>query len=273
MRHAVLALAAALMLAAPAARAGEPGTASGHFISDEVKAPSFAHAVALLLDNAEGQLDHPNELRVLLTEEEAPASALYGLMFPPARAMARAGALHGLLLEFDPADRSSVYVTVLAPPAEPGQSLTTLTLSNSEGVWQRLAVDGGHAEGELKPDDTFDVAARFSTPVSTNPVQQDLKGPAAGQSEPVRVLLARFDAIGRGDMAAAIALSTKAAADQLAAMPAAELKMARAHIPQLTAQLKAAKRVVVRQDTAAVQTADDSWFNLARENGAWKCAD
>jgi hypothetical protein len=273
MRHAALAFATALALAAGPAGAIDPGTASGHFTSDEIKVPELAHAVALSLDNAEGQLDHPNEMRVLLSKEDVPASALSGLVFTPAHMMAKAGALHGLLLKFDPADRNSVYVTILAQPADPRQSFTTLTLSNTEGVWKHLDVNATRAVGELKANDTFDVAASFSAPVFTNPVRQDLKGPAAGNSEQVRVLLARCDAIARGDMATAVAMSTKDAADQLQALPPATMKQARAQIPQLVRQLRAATRVVVRRDSAAVQTPDGGWFSLALENGAWKAAD
>ena len=38
-------------------------------------------------------------------------------------------------------------------------------------------------------------------------------------------------------------------------------------------QLKAAKRVVVRRETAAVLVGDGSWFSLVRVGGAWKAAD
>jgi hypothetical protein len=273
MRYAAIALAATLALAAGPAGAIDPGTASGHFTSDEIKVPALAHAVALSLDDAEGQLERPNELRVLLSEEEVPASALSGLVFTPAHTLAKAGALHGLLLKFDPADRNSVYVTILAKPEDPQQSFTTLTLSNTEGVWTRIEVKATRALGELKASDTFDMAASFSTPVFTNPVQQDLKGPAAGKSEQVRVLLARFDALARGDMTTALSLSTKGAADELQALPPATMTAAKAQIPQLIRQLKAATRVVVRRDSAAVQTPDGSWFSLALENGVWKSAD
>lgn len=273
MRTAALALAAVLALSATPAAAIDPGTATGHFVSDELKVPKVAHAIALSMDNAEGQLERPSQVRVLLSEEEVPPSALMGLVFTPAHAMAKAGALHGLLLEFDPADRNGVYVTILAPPSEPGRSFTTLTLSSTEGVWTRLDVNATRVVGELKPNDTFDVAATFSSPVFSDPVRQDLKGPAARQSAPVGVLLARFDALAKGDIATAKSLSTATAAEQLAAMPPDMLAAARAQIPQLVGEVKAARRVVIRGETASVETADGGWFSLAREGGNWKAAD
>jgi hypothetical protein len=273
MSRLAIALAAVLTLAtAGPALAIDPGVASGHYLAEDLKVPKLAHAVALSLDNAEGQLDHPTELRILLSEEEVPPAALAGLHFTPAHFMAQSGALHGLLLRLDPTDRNSVYVTVLAKPDDPRQSFTTLTLSNTEGVWKRLEVNATRAAGELKANDTFDVAASFSSPVFTNPVQQDLKGPAAQASEPVKVLIARYEALAKGDMVAAAALSTKGAAERMAALPPEVMRGARAELPGLVKQLRAAKRVVIRRDTAAVDVGD-GWYGLALENGAWKASD
>lgn len=274
MRHHVLGFALTFALAAAPAAAIDVGTGSGRYAGEGTRLANLTHAVALSVDNAEGQLEHPSELRVLISQEEAPASVLAGLAFTPAHAMARAGALHGLLLTFDPKDRSSVLVTVLAKPGEPGQTLANITLSNTGGVWKRLEVNATRAVGELKPPESSELAAAFEAPVFTNPVQQDLKGPAAAASEPVKVLTSRMEeAIGKGDMAGAAALSTKASAEQLAAMPPAVMKQAKAQIPSMVRQLKAPKRVVIRKDTAAIETADGSWFSLAREGGAWKAAD
>ena len=272
MRQRVLAAIAALVLTGPA-HAIDPGTASGHYAGKETRVPKLTHAVALRVDNAEGRRDRQDEMRILLSEEDVPASALAGLHFPPVRTMALAGRVHGLLLEFDPADRTTLSVNVLAKPANPGQMLTSLSLPNSGGLWTRLDVQSIRVTGELKPNETFDLVASFSAPVFTNPVQRDLKGAAARESEPVRVLLARVEAIGRGDLATAQSLSTAAAAERLSAMPVEAMKAAAAHIPELVRQLKAARRVVVRERTAAVEVPDGSWFSLARENGVWKAAD
>ena len=99
------------------------------------------------------------------------------------------------------------------------------------------------------------------------------EGPAAQASPQVKALIARYDAIARGDMAAALALSSEGAAEQLKAMPPEVMKQARAILPEMAKELRAAKRVVVRRDTAAVQTPDGSWFSLVLEGGAWKAAD
>ncbi|MCW5758631.1 MAG: hypothetical protein KIS90_02525 [Phenylobacterium sp.] len=45
-----------------------------------------------------------------LTDREVPPSALYGQSFPPIWHMARRGEVKGVLIEFDPDDRTAVVV-------------------------------------------------------------------------------------------------------------------------------------------------------------------
>jgi hypothetical protein len=264
-------LAAGLALPAWPALAIDPGTASGRYARDGVSL-TFSHAVALALDNAEGVLDSPNRMRVLLSDAEVPVSALYGLAFPPVWSMAKAGAVRGLLVEFDPAERTSLTATVLARP-EGGFSLATLSLSNSEGVWSRLDVAATRVAGALKPEVSEGLDFSFSAPVFNDAVQSDLRGPAVQASEPVKVLIARAEAIGRGDLAAAMALSTEASAANLRAAPPEALPQFRQFAPELIRQLKAARRVVIRRETAAVLLGPGEWASLARVDGAWKAAD
>jgi hypothetical protein len=265
-------LALGLALAAGPALALDPGTAAGKFDREGVSL-AFTHAVALLQDNAEGVLEHPRQLRVLLTDREVPPSVLHGLVFPPVRAMARKGEVRGVLLEFDPGDRTSLQVTVLAKPDDPDAFLPNVSLSNSTGLWTRLEVSDTRVAGELKPDDDGQLAASFSAPVFTDPVQSDLKGPAAAASEPVKVLVARAEALAKGDLATAYGLSTEASAAQLKALPPAVMKQASAQVPLMLKDLKTAKRVVIRRETAAVQGAHGDWYSLELVGGSWKAAD
>jgi hypothetical protein len=257
----------ALLLAHPAA-ALDPGTADGRYVENGLKL-EFSHAVAVAQDNAEGLLEHPAQVRVLLSDVEVAPEALYGIAFPPVRAMARAGAVRGLLLEFDPADRNSLTISVLAHPADPAQTLSTLSLSNSEGLWRRLDVGATRVTGELQPRDDQDLGFRFSAPVFTDPVRADLRGPAARASEQMRVLKARLDALARGDLPAAQALTAKTSVAALPSLPPAMLKGALADYRR---QLDKVDRVVVRQKTAAVLLPGHSWSSLVLEDGAWKVA-
>ena len=89
MRRAAFAFAAVLALGAGPALAIDAGTANGHYKGDGASVPRLSHSVALLLDNAESQLDHPREMRVLLSEEGVPASAALVRPAPPARSPLR----------------------------------------------------------------------------------------------------------------------------------------------------------------------------------------
>jgi hypothetical protein len=262
----------ALLWAAPGF-ALDAGTASGHYVRDG-QSFTFAHAMALSQDNAEGLLDNGPQVRLLLSDREVPIQALYGIAFPPVRAMAREGAVRGLLLEFDPADRTSLRITVLAKPDDPSEFAPNLSLTNSEGLWKRLEASATRIAGDFQSGDADrDLAFSFSAPVFTDPVQADLKGADAQKSEQVRVLVARAEAIGRGDLPAAMALSSRKSAQALSAMPAEALREARGSMAPFIKELKAIKRVVVRRETAVALMAEGSWSSLVLEDGAWKVAD
>jgi hypothetical protein len=251
----------------------DAGTASGHYVRKGQRF-EFAHAIALSQDNTEGLLDNGPQVRVLLSDREVPIQALHGVAFPPVRAMARDGEVRGLLLEFDPADRTTLRITVLAKPADPSEFAPNLSLSNSEGLWKRLEASPTRIVGDYRStDEDRDMAFSFTAPVFTDAVQADLKGAEAQKSEQVRVLIARAEAIGRGDLPAALALSSRKSAKALSAMPAEALKEARGSMAPFVRELKTIKRVVVRRETAVALMAEGSWSSLVFEDGAWKVAD
>jgi hypothetical protein len=270
MRALAAGLAALVLAAASPALALDPGVASGHYAGDGAKL-SFTHAVALSQDDTEGLLDHGPLVRVLLSQEDVPASALLGIAFPPVRQMARSGAVHGVLLEFNPADKTTLSVTVLSPPTEPGAFMHTLSLSRSTGLWKQLDVNAATASGDYDGGGDPDLVFHFSAPVATDPVQADLKGAEAQASEPVKLIIQRAQAIGRGDLAAALALSSKGSS--LRDAPPEALKGAAPEAAQMVKQYKAAKRVVIRRDTANVILDGHTWASLVREDGVWKVAD
>lgn len=266
-------LAALVLICAPAAHALDAGTASGHYVREGQRF-EFTHAIALSQDNAEGLLDNGPQVRILLSDKDVPIQALHGIAFPPVRAMAREGAVRGLLLEFDPADRTTLRITVLAKPDDPSEFAPNLSLTNSEGLWKRLDASPTRIAGDYQSTDhDRDMAFSFSAPVFTDAVQADLNGAAAQSSEQVRVLIGRAEAIGRGDLPAALALSSKASAQALSAMPAQVLKDARGSMAPFVKELKTIKRVVIRRETAVALMSEGSWSSLVLEDGAWKVAD
>ena len=264
-------LAAGAALAARPAFAIDAGVASGRY-NDEGVDFKVSHAIALAVDNAEGFLDHDKGLRGLLSDREVPVSAICGLAFPPVWGMARDGKLEGLLLRFDPADKTSLVATILTRP-EPGYSLATTTISNSEGVWSRLEVSPTRVAGELKSDASSRMVFEFSAPVFTNAVEADLRGPAALASDPVKVLIARAEAIGRGDFKGAAAFSTPDAASAFDNIPPEALKEAPRMAAEMLRELRRARRVVIRRETAAVMLGEGEWASVVKVNGAWKAAD
>jgi hypothetical protein len=232
---------------------------------------AFSHAIALSQDNAEGLLDNGPQIRVVLSDVEIPVAALYGIVFPPVLGLARSQAVRGVMLEFAPKAPSAMHVTVLSKPQELGASLTNISLSNSQGVFKRLDVNATRVSGDYDGGQGADFKFNFSAPVFTDPVQADLKGPAAQASEQIRVLIARAQALGRGDLPAAVALSSQGS--DVKNIPPEVLKQLGQATPQMVKELKAVKRVVVRQSTAVALQGGGSWASLVLENGAWKVAD
>jgi len=127
--------------------------------------------------------------------------------------------------------------------------------------------------GELNPEASEHIRATFSAPVFTNAVVADLTGPAVQASEPVKVLVARAEALARGDVATVKALSTESAAANFEKIDAEFMKLVRREIPTMIRSLKAARRVVIRRETAAVLLDKDSWASAALVDGVWKGTD
>jgi hypothetical protein len=262
-----LVIAAALAALSRPAWALDLGAASGSFAHDGVKL-SFSHAIALSQDNTEGLLENGPQIRVVLSDVAVPIAALYGIAFPPVLDLARSQAVRGVMLEFAPKAPTAMHVTVLSKPQELGASLTNISLSNSQGLFKRLDAGATQVSGDYEGDD---LKCSFSAPVFTDPVQADLKGPAAQASEQIRVLIARAQALGRGDLPAAVALSSRGS--DLKNIPPEALKQLGPRALQMVKELKAVKRVVVRQSTAVALQGQGSWASLVLENGAWKVAD
>ncbi|MCW5758630.1 MAG: hypothetical protein KIS90_02520 [Phenylobacterium sp.] len=101
----------------------------------------------------------------------------------------------------------------------------------------------------------------------------DIKGLAAVTAEPTGVVLARAEAMIRGDMAAAMALSTEAGAARLKDLPPEAAPMIRRELPKMVARLKAARRVVVREQTAVIFLGPKEYASTVRVDGVWKVAD
>ena len=188
----------------------DPGTATGTLIIDQ-NVIVLKHAYAHLHDNAEGCLDTPKEMRILLTDREVPQEALAGLKpFLTLSEMLKQDKLRGVLLRFNPATPNSVVITALYPPKDPSESLANKTLGDigwspiDRLMISDLRVSGTikqHTDGAKELGRPAEDSVRFSAPLFKElPVTADLKGKKALQSPQVVALLAKYAAMTKGDL-------------------------------------------------------------------------
>jgi hypothetical protein len=266
MRHYLI---GAILLGLPlSAHAGGPGAVGGHYQRDG-RPMIFSHAVALRQDDIEGQLLSGPGIWVLLSDRAVPVEALEGGEFPPVDEMAKAGQVRGLLVQFDPADRTKAHITILdTDPADPDASPATLTVSDSEGLWTRLEEAGGHVSGDFTERDGM--AFSFDTPILENPVTQDLKGPAARASPFAALIEVQAKAFAAGDMPAALALLSASSRAHFGTVTPALAAMLKGQAATTLAAAHGLTRVVIRGNTATALAPDGAAYGFVREEGAWK---
>jgi len=204
---------AVLLISSQVAQAIDTGTLSGTLrIGDEVV--ELKEVYAHFHDNAEGLLDRPKEMRIVLSDRPIPQESLRGIAFLPVTRLAREGKVVGLLLQFDPKDQHRMVVTLLRKPSQPGKSLMTLSLIDTEqNLFKKLKISETRVEGEIDYAETpkadseglpsLSYSATFSAPrFHEMPVTADLKGKAAQSSPQVKILREKAKALGKGDFAA-----------------------------------------------------------------------
>jgi hypothetical protein len=264
----------------------DPGRVQGSLQVND-KAIALTQAYAHLHDNAEGLLDHPKELRLLLVDREVPQEALAGISLLPVEQMAREGRVQGLLLRLDPSDHKRLFVTLLYPPTEPGQILLTQTVSGTGrkppielkiGSFNRVGGAVEHHEdcqSENMGMPKLNYSLRFSAPLFHEmPVTAVLVGQNAQNSSHMRVLRKKAWALEKGDFTSVQRLSTAEANRRTWALMAQAGPEAESLAKQAAAQLKEStkylQRVVVRGERAVAIFAGKQWHTFVREGGEWK---
>jgi hypothetical protein len=279
---------AVLLISSQVAQAIDTGTLSGTLrIGDEVV--ELKEVYAHFHDNAEGLLDRPKEMRIVLSDRPIPQESLRGIAFLPVTRLAREGKVVGLLLQFDPKDQHRMVVTLLRNPSQPGKSLMTLSLIDTEqNLFKKLKISETRVEGEIDYAETHKADSEglpslsysviFSAPrFHEMPVTDDLKGKAAQSSPQVKILREKAKALGKGDFAAVSKLTSEAAnrrneaimeqmGDQIAAI-------SKEAAVDLEKSLKTIQRAIVRGDRAVVIFANKGWTNFVKEGGQWKSDD
>jgi hypothetical protein len=269
-----------------AAYAIDPGRAQGTLkINDETI--ELKEAYAQFHDNAEGLLDRPKEIRIVLADRKVPQESLRGIAFLPVTTLAKEGKVRGLLLQFDPSDQSKMVVTVLRQPSRQGTSLTTLSRGDSEKkLFRNLVISKTRVSGETEYTEkrvagsdeipTISYSAKFSAPLFNElPVTADLKGKAAQDSPQAKVLKEKINALKKGDFNAVKRLSTERSNARtdllLTQMGGDQAKMfAQEAARDMEDSFKSIKRVVVRGSTAVMIFSSNQWSVFAQEGGQWK---
>ena len=267
----------------------DPGTVSGTLTvgGDPVK---LGYSYAHLHDNAEGWLDRPKEMRILLADREVPETSLAGLnAFMTLSQMVRQNKIRGVLLRFDPAKPNAIIATVLYPSKNLQQALANETLNNSsKSPIEKLQVStvrvsgafAHHTDGNADFDwPAVDCKADFSSPLFNEPaVTASLTGKEVLDSVQVKAVLAKARALAKGDLKAAQQFSTQRLNLQTEAFMAQAgdegPKMAKQMGVEMEKALKKGKlKLVVRGTSAALilgEKGGKSLYSLVLEGDSWK---
>jgi len=267
------------------AAALDVGTVKGSLKAGGKDIP-LKYSIAYQLDNAEGLLDRPKELRIVLTDREVPQQALAGIAFPPVMQMAREGKVQGIMLRLDPADRKNIVVTLLAAPSDPRMSLSNLTVGGQDR-FKKLDIANNRVIGEIAYKESragsadmpsLDFSISFNSPLFNDPaVTADLKGEAARKSPQAQLLRDKARALAKGDFDALRKLSTERANKSTDAFLAQAGPQAKAFAKEAAVEVEKSsrtlERVVVRGDRAVAIVGKGEWMTFIREGGQWKTDD
>jgi len=272
MVKAVLTFVIILFLCPSRALGQTAGTVSGHYAKDGANI-EFSHVVALGLDNAEGLLEPNVGMRLVLSDREVAVDALMGIAFTPVEDMAKRGEVRGVMVEFDPRDRTTMTVTVLDRPAEPGQTLLRETLSDSTGLWRKLASDSTRISGDYTRGNDQHLVFSFDAPIDTDPVVSTVTGAAAQDSIFLKLLRLRTQALAKRDIATLTRISSRGEAAKYATEPPPDTPEFRAFLAEQAKSLDLVLKIIVRGKTAIVLLPENSWQSFVKEDGDWKLAD
>jgi len=273
----------------PSASAIDEGTAQGTLVINDEKIV-LTHSCAHFHDNAEGLLDRPKELRIVLSDREIPHESLRGIVFLPVEDMARENHVRGLLMKLDPGDQNKVEVTLLNQPSKPGLSLMTLTLNvTGQQLFPKLLLSSVRVTGEVEHADTREggsqdlpklaYAVKFSAPLFKElPVTANLKGKAAQNSPQAKAYREKINALKKGDFEAVRRLSSERANRRDAVMlgqmdDQTKKAFATEAAADMEPSLKQIIRVVVRGESAVAIFSAKHWTTFVREGGLWKTDD
>jgi hypothetical protein len=167
---AIVSLVFFLLAVIPDAAAIDPGRVAG-YVSLGDKRIELREAYAHLHRVQRDQPPREPELRLLLADREIPQATLAGPDVSAVLALARAGEVHGLLMELNPDDPGALTLTLLMPPQSADAGFTTRHYREAAvPVLRNLAVSPQRVGGDLTcpPSTDLECAAHFSAPLFTD---------------------------------------------------------------------------------------------------------
>jgi len=273
-------LAALVATSAMPAWALDPGTASGryHYVGfesdpdDDEKPITVSHAIALRRDGPDQMPFDTMPIRVLLTDRDVPLSAMLRASRTEVEAMALRGEVQGVILEFDPADRSVVTLRPLQIRKDGGRPATTTSSNGNmpDGVWTRLIVSDTRVTGEVHSEGMGNVDLMFSAPVFTDPVTERADGAAAKAHPLIALAKAQAEALARGDLDAASRTMSARLAAEIRAYPPQVLDTMQPYAREQLSYIAKVKSVVIRGNWATAMLGEDGRQSFVQEDGVWK---
>jgi hypothetical protein len=153
----------------PAAKAIDPGRASG-FMTAGGERFALSEAYALLRGDRDHGSESAPELRLVLADREVPQESLAGPAPLPVLELARTGMVRGLLIQLDPDDPGALRLTPLLP-AGPAATAAPDRRGNgaSRPILRNLRLSPQRVGGDLEcpPAPELQCTVHFSAPLFT----------------------------------------------------------------------------------------------------------
>ena len=231
------------------------------------------HVLIVRAGNEEGMDASGPRLRIYLSDAEIPLRLAGGATDLGAKGYAQQAGLSAVVVFADPAGKdrgAQLSLLNAAGTQQPGFATASDTNALSE-----FQVAAEHASGAITfQGGQIGLTAKFSAPITANPITADLTGKAALESPPVQALAAYDAALAKADMAALAKCTTALRLKQIQAFhDQAGEKAFRQAVKSETGGpplAQTVKRVIVRGESASVVLKGGEVAELVQENGAWK---
>jgi hypothetical protein len=154
----------------PNAAAIDPGRVAGYVSTGDTRI-ELREAYAHLHGGHRDRPPREPELRLVLADREIPQATLAGPDVSAVLELARAGAVRGLLIEFNPDETGTLALTLLMPPKSADDGfIKRQDRQAADPVLRNLSLSLQRVGGDIAcpPSDDLECAAHFSAPLFTD---------------------------------------------------------------------------------------------------------